>query len=121
LGKRIEDLLVGQGNLLASSNMNSNIEELAHYYCVEIKKKRSHDFGGNDKDWHTVDLSTLKNKDCREMGAEWLCKQVFDQLNIAEFLHQKGWSEKSISLACTHIISRTVYPTSELRNCFKIT
>jgi len=52
----------------------------------------------------TVDLSTLKNKDGREIGAEWLCKQAFDQLDIAGFLRQKGWPENNISLACTHIM-----------------
>jgi len=114
LGKRIEELLAGQGNLL-SSNKSEYIEELAHYYYQEIRKKHGYDFGKNDKDWQTVDLSTLKNKDGREVGAEWLCKQAFDQLNISGFLRQKGWSENNISLACTHIISRTVYPASELK------
>jgi len=60
-------------------------------------------------------MSTLKNKDGREVGAEWLCKQAFDQLGIGSFLEQKGWDGTSISLATTHIITRAVYPASELR------
>ena len=61
----------------------------------------------------TVDLSTLKNKDGREVGAEWLCKQAFDQLGIARFLQNKDWTKDDISLATSHIISRAVYPASE--------
>jgi len=60
-------------------------------------------------------MSTLKNKDGREVGAEWLCKQAFDQLRIGNFLQQKGWDENAIALAATDIITRAVYPASELK------
>ena len=115
LGKRIEELLIGQYNQLSLLGLDEKVEKLAHYYLGEIKKKHRYDFKNNDKDWQTVDLSTLKNKDGREIGAEWLCKQAFDQLGIADFLQNKGWTDNNISLASTHIISRTVYPASELK------
>jgi hypothetical protein len=58
----------------------------------------------------------LKNKDAKEIGAEWLCKQAFDQLGIRDFLiNQQQWTPEDISLAETHIISRAVYPASELK------
>lgn len=60
-------------------------------------------------------MSTLKNKDGREIGAEWLCQQAFDQLGIGSFLRQNKWAEDKIALATTHIISRAVYPASELK------
>lgn len=115
LGKRIEELLKIQGNSLSLCGQDETIEKLAHYYLGEIKKKGRYDFGKGDTDWQTVDLSTLKNKDGREIGAEWLCKQAFDQLGIAAFLHNKDWTQDNISLATTHIISRAVYPASELK------
>jgi hypothetical protein len=65
-------------------------------------------------------MSTMKNKDAREMGGEWLCKQAFSQLGIGEFLKAQGWSDESISLAATHIISRAVYPASELKTVSNI-
>jgi hypothetical protein len=61
-------------------------------------------------------MSTLINNDVREIGAEWLCKKAFDQLGIGSFLQQSGWDEDKISLATTHIISRAVYPSSELKS-----
>src|SRR6056297_946715 len=115
LGKRIEELLTGQNKSLPLFETDQAVEKLAHYYLAEIKKKGRYDFGKVDSDWQTVDLSTLKNKDGREIGAEWLCKQAFNQLGIATFLQNKGWSEDTVSLATTHIISRAIYPASELK------
>ncbi len=80
LGKRIEELLTGQGNLFPLYETDEAVEKLAYYYLSEIKKKGRYDLGNAGTDWQTVDLSALKNKDGREIGAEWLCKQAFDQL-----------------------------------------
>lgn len=114
LGKRLSELLSGQSNRLELCKTDENVERLAQYYFGEIKKRGSYDIGENS-DWQTVNLSSLKNKDGREIGAEWLCKQAFDQLGIAPFLQNKNWPEEKISLATTHIISRAVYPASELK------
>jgi hypothetical protein len=115
LGKRIEELLTGQAKRLDLPPVDQDVEKLAHYYYGEVKKKHRYDLGEDGKDWQTVDLSTMKNKDACEVGAEWLSKQAFDQLDISGFLRQKGWTEENISLAATHIISRAVYPASELK------
>ena len=61
-------------------------------------------------------MSIVKNKDAREIGAEWLCKQAFDQLGIGSFFRQAGWDEDKIAVATTHIINRAVYPSSELKS-----
>ena len=37
------------------------------------------------------------------------------QLQIAPFLESLGWSEDQVRLAQTHLISRAVYPASELK------
>lgn len=113
LGKRVEEMLTGQDNSLLLCDLDATVEKLAHYYYGEIKKKGRYDVGKRNNDWQTVDLLTLKNKDGREIGAEWLCKQAFDQLGIARFLQNKDWKKDDISLATAHIISRAVYPASE--------
>ena len=66
------------------------------------------------KDLQMIDLNSIRNKDIREIGAEWLSYQAMRQLHIAPFLDNLGWSEEQIRLAQTHIISRAVYPGSEL-------
>lgn len=77
---------------------------------VFVDKKASK----NGKDLQMIDLNSIRNKDVREIGAEWLSYQAMRQLQIAPFLESLGWSEDQARLAQTHIISRAVYPASEL-------
>lgn len=62
-----------------------------------------------------VYLDSIKNKKVREVGAEWLSLQALQQLKIDAFLRNKGWSDTQVNLALTQIISRAVYPASELK------
>jgi hypothetical protein len=67
-------------------------------------------------DWHTIDLNSLRHKNIREIGCEWLCYQALKQLGLEDFLSsQADWSGDDARLALTHIISRAVYPASELK------
>ena len=66
------------------------------------------------KDIQSIDLNSIRNKDVREVGAEWLSFQAMNQLQIRKFLQDQGWNDEDIMLAQTHIISRAVYPASEL-------
>jgi hypothetical protein len=67
------------------------------------------------KDYQRIDINSIRNKDVREIGAEWLSYQAVGQLRIASFLEQQGWDDSDVRLALTHIISRAVYPASELK------
>jgi hypothetical protein len=115
LGKRIEQLIINGGNTLSTSDADEKIEQLARYFFEEVRRKKRYDINQGKAEWETVNMSTLKNKNAREIGAEWLCKQAVDQLGIDNFLRQTGWEEDQINLAVTHIISRAVYPASELK------
>jgi hypothetical protein len=66
------------------------------------------------KDIQAIDVNSIRNKDVREIGAEWLSYQALSQLQISSLLEQQGWDKEEISLAQSHIISRAVYPASEL-------
>ncbi len=67
------------------------------------------------KDWHTIDVNSIRNKDVREVGAEWMCLQAIRQLGMDTFLSSQGWEGEQVQLALTHIIGRAVYPASELK------
>jgi hypothetical protein len=76
----------------------------------------------SNHDWQTIDMNSLRHRDVREMGSEWLCYQAGEQLGISRFLStQAGWSPDDVRLAFTHIISRAVYPASELKTSHWIT
>ena len=115
LAKRIEEMIKYGPNILIDGQDNEQVEKLSLYFYQEIKKKQKYDIKENGAEWETVDLTTVKNKDAKEIGSEWLCKQAIDQLGIGVFLRGQKWPEEKISLATTHIISRTVYPASELK------
>lgn len=114
LGKRIEEMIQGKMRL-SLEEADEQVEGLAQHFYNEIRIKQRYDVKTKGADWQIVDVDTVKNKDAREIGAEWLCKQAFEQLNISGFLRQSNWPEEKVSLAATHIISRTVYPASELK------
>lgn len=93
---------------------DEDVEALAQKYFLTILEKERIDFS-KGKDYETIDTNSIKNKDIREVGTEWLCAQVAQQLQLAEFFAEKGWGENAVQLALTHIISRASYPASELR------
>ena len=68
----------------------------------------------NGKDLQFIDINSIRNKDVREVGAEWMSFQAMQQLQIGVFLQGRGWSTDDIRLAQSHIIARAVYPASEL-------
>lgn len=79
-----------------------------------LVEKREKKLSVSGKDLQTIDLNSIRNKDVREVGAEWMSYQAMGQLQIATFLERQGWEPDDIKLAQSHIISRAVYPASEL-------
>jgi hypothetical protein len=75
----------------------------------DIERKES------TKDWQRIDMQSIKNKDVRELGAEWLCLQTIDRLGVGEFLKENNFTEEEKRLALSHIVSRAVFPASELK------
>lgn len=116
LKERIASLIkhnrTGQSDMFGAED--EIVEALAQKYFAAIVKKEKIDFI-KGRDYHTVDTNTIENKDIREVGAEWLCAQAIEQLQVRECLINQGWEESQIQLALTHIISRAAYPASELR------
>ena len=90
---------------------------LADLYWEELVLKGKVDVGeaAMAKKQRMVDFDTIRNKDVREIGAEWMCNQAVEQLKIRDFLSGAGWDQEQVDLAITQIISRAVFPHSENR------
>ncbi|GHT70151.1 hypothetical protein AGMMS50239_38100 [Bacteroidia bacterium] len=109
--------------MLASSHplfaLEEKAEKFTHYVFNRLVKEKKIDLvrkiQSEAKEWETVDLSTLKNEDVRESGAEWMSLQALQELGVDKFLRMRGWEEENVQLALTHIVSRVVYPASELK------
>lgn len=120
LTRRVEN----KGELLFETPVSDDLivnQYVDEYYGRLVCEKRidvtptSGKVTKSGKDWQTVDINSIKNKDVREVGAEWMCYQALRQLDVDRFLFNESWSEQQIQLAITHIISRAVYPASELK------
>jgi len=112
--ERLNELIKGKPTLFSCKE--EKVEQLAQHYYGELKQKKKIDNASDGTDdIDTVKLNTLKNKNIREVGAESLCYQALRQLGIEHYFKTRGWDDEQVRLAATHIISRTVYPASELK------
>jgi Transposase DDE domain len=89
----------------------------ANEYWEKLAKSNTIDLSdqGFEKSKRMVDIDSLKHKDAREIGAEWMCYQALEQLQLGKKLESLQWEEEAVKLALTQIISRAVYPFSENR------
>jgi hypothetical protein len=67
------------------------------------------------RDRQRIDTGSIRNKDVRELGAEWMSLPTLGRLGVDGFLKDRGFSEPGCHLALSHIVSRAVYPASELK------
>lgn len=72
------------------------------------------DLTAYDPNNRMVNADTLNHSNVREMGAEWMCYNTWQQLDLDKVLIDNGFSEHDVRLAQTQVISRAVNPASEL-------
>lgn len=118
LADRIEKLLLGKQELF-ETNLDPVIEKYARQFYRKIINNNLLYLRAKTPsktrvtDYEVIDLNSINNQDVREVGAEWLCKQTLEQLEIPEALQKLRWNSEEINLAMIHIISRAVFPASE--------
>ena len=79
-----------------------------------IEEKRL-DIGTIEKRSRMIDSETMVHSNVREAGSEWMCHQTWERLGLSVLLTSQGWTDERIRLAAAHVVSRAVYPASELR------
>lgn len=62
-----------------------------------------------------VNADTLQHSNVREIGAEHICHHAWEKLQLTPLLLSAGFTQEQADLAATQVISRAVYPASELR------
>ncbi|MCW3108200.1 MAG: family transposase, partial [Segetibacter sp.] len=62
-----------------------------------------------------VNADTLQHSNVREIGAENICHNTWDRLQLTQLLLANGFTDEEAALAATQVISRAVYPASELK------
>jgi Transposase DDE domain len=90
------------------------VKELVTRLWSEIKTGNKLDLTLYDPVNRKVDIDTLKHSHVREIGAEWMCYNTWQELQLDKLLDEQGFTENEIKLAQTQVISRAVKPGSEL-------
>jgi hypothetical protein len=120
LADRIEQLLNHTAGLFAHE-IPAVIEKLAMEFTAVLRRKAAEEVftlqqlstPEEGSDYERIDMQSIRHEDVRELGAEWMCKQAIDELDIRGFLRDKGFEEDQINTSLMHIVSRCVYPASE--------
>jgi transposase len=89
--------------------------ELAATLWKRIVKDNRLDLTLHSPTSRQIDADTMRHSNVREIGSEWICHQTFEELGISKVLAEAGFTEEQIQLAATQMVSRAVYPASELK------
>jgi len=109
---RLTNLANCKANIFESPDPIVN-QYVSKFFKEMLKLKKLDISTGNTK--ILVDVDSIKHSQVREIGAEWLCYQALEQLGLSTFLAGLGWDTAQVQLTLTQIISRAVYPVSELQ------
>ncbi len=73
------------------------------------------DLTGAEKLSRMVNMDTLQHSNAREIGAENIAYQTWEKLQFTSLLLSQGFTQEQAMLAATQVVSRAVYPASELK------
>lgn len=89
-----------------------------HYvedFWQRIVSSKKLDLLSVDKLSRMVNMDTLRHTDAREIGAENIAYQTWEKLDLTQLLLSAGFTQEQAMLAATQVVSRAVYPSSELK------
>ena len=123
LAHRIEQILIGQGNLFP---LDTVLEKAAQHYAARLILAQSNP-GAEEpadeeavvgdqllQDLQTVDLNSLETLRPRSVGVEHTALTVLEQLGMPDKLRQLGLTAPQLNAAVGLVIARMATPGSEL-------
>lgn len=120
----LKSKIFGQPELLPKKT-NPQLETLAEKYYQKYRiKYPSHDPYNQNKgasippqpkkaEYHNVDLKGIEVKDVKQFGAEHLCRQVLDKLQLEDCLTCLGMDKRQVRKSLIAIAARAIYSSSE--------
>jgi hypothetical protein len=93
---------------------DTQVIEWVNRFWIEMIENKTIDRKTMEQQHRLVKVDTIKHKEAREIGTEWICVNTWNQLKLTELFEELGWPREKIQLAMTQVISRAVYPGSEL-------
>jgi hypothetical protein len=119
LARRVEQLIVQhkQQTIDLFPVEDDIVESLAQHFFQKVLENERLDLQ-KGKQKELIEVDSVKLENVQDIGAEWLCKQAIEQLRLPQLFQSLGWNKDKINLALTHLISRAVFPASELRTSY---
>ena len=93
---------------------DEQVVEWVKRFWKEMIAKKTIDRKTMEEKHGLVKVDTIKHKEAKEIGTEWICANTWHQLKLTELFENIGWSTEKMQLAMTQVISRAAYPGSEL-------
>lgn len=93
---------------------DTQVIEWANRFWNEMIENKTIDRKTMEQKHRLVKADTIKHKEAREIGTEWICANTWNQLKLTELFEELNWPREKIQLAMTQVISRAIYPGSEL-------
>ena len=88
---RLTEKVIGVEKTLFSNFDSEKVQAYIDRFYNQLVSEKKIDLHENKKidQKKLLDADTIKNKDVREIGAEWLCLQTLKQLKVDTFLKNK--------------------------------
>lgn len=120
LADRIDSLLSGVNTI--QFDTPDIVEELAERFSKKIiskgvfpEKKKNRSISTDlPTEYQEVDTSSIEELESKSIGGEWLVKQAFDQLNLAQILADTNMSERELVISQKLLTAKLIHPSSEL-------
>ena len=93
---------------------DQEVLQWVNHFWNEMIEKKTIDRQSMEQRHRLVKVESIKHKEAREIGTEWICANTWNNLKLTRLFEEIGWPQEKIQLAMTQIISRAVYPGSEL-------
>lgn len=123
LANRIEELITGTSSLLFPDTKEFNkIEETAQIFADKIIKgklfvadKKARTLTKEvENNYQNIDIDTIEQEESKSIGGEWLIKQAFEKLGLAQILSKINMPENQIDIAQILLSTKLLHPSSEL-------
>ena len=93
---------------------DEQVVQWVNRFWNEMIEKKTIDRKTMEEKHRLVKVNTIQHKEAREIGTEWLCANTWNRLQLTGLFEGLGWGREKVQLAMTQVISRAVYPGSEL-------
>lgn len=103
-----------KNELALFEEQDMQVLEWVNHFWNQMIEKKTIDRKCIAQQHKLLKADTIKHREAREIGTEWICANTWNNLKLTELFEDLGWQTENIQLAMTQIISRAVYCGSEL-------